>query len=468
MPKVSVTLTDKSIKNALRAFKQSTSRKKRLCDGGCKGLNLILLKTNSGTSVRWEVRGLGVERSLYGLTYPDCGINEARNKAREYFASLRSGIDPLIEKERIKQEQAEQTQEAIKQAYTFGKASHDWFEMVRKADKWINDAGGEKKAEINLRCHIIPVVGDVPINEFTWRHVYDVMMHNDLYRRKSEQAKKCRAIINQVCLYAHTHGYRDAEEEPARLIGALKAKLDLVVPVKKEKGHEPRVEPDDIPEFFAQIDEFEGVGAKMLKFCILTASRPGMVQKAKHTNPITKTSFVTAVRWEDIDLDAGTWTVSPIVMKMKGREEFVVHLSSYAIAFLRSIPRFEGCPWVFTRDGRNPIGAGAMARVIDSMNAKRRARGLREWIDEKESKRLGRPINASPHGTARSSFRTWLTTDKHKNYQRFNLEAIELCLAHFVGDEYGGGYNRPDLSDSRRECMEAWGRYCTTGLYPDE
>ena len=121
MPKVSVTLTDKSIRNALRTFKQSTSRKKKLSDGGCKGLKLIFLKTKSGTSARWEIHRLGLERSLYGLTFSDCGIEEARIKAREYFASLRDGIDPLLEKKRIKQEQDEQAQEATKQAYTFGR-----------------------------------------------------------------------------------------------------------------------------------------------------------------------------------------------------------------------------------------------------------------------------------------------------------------------------------------------------------
>lgn len=89
--------------------------------------------------------------------------------------------------------------------------------------------------------------------------------------------------------------------------------------------------------FFSQIGDFSGMSARMLEFCILTASRPGMVQKSTHKDPLTRLPFVAAA-----------------------------------------------------------------------------------------------------------------------------------CLSHFVGDDYGGGYNRPDLADARRECMEAWGRYCVTGLYPDE
>lgn len=417
---------------------------------------------------RATVDGRAYERSLYSLTYPECGIKEARDRAREYLDALRAGVDPLEEKVRIQREEDEAKREAARGAYTFKDAASDWMAMCRKADRWLNDSQGERKAAGYLRRCILPVVGEVPINEFQWTHVYDVMMTGDLYKEHPGDAKKCRTIINAVCAAANANGHREANDEPARLIGALKAKLDLVVPHKKEKGHKARVEPDEIPEFFSQIGDFSGMSARMLEFCILTASRPGMVQQSNHKDPVTRIPFIAAARWEDIDLDAGTWTVSPIVMKVKGREAFTVFLSSYAVELLRALPRFEGCPWVFTRNGVKPIGPGAMAGVIDSMNAKRRAAGLHEWIDETESRRVGRPVNASPHGTARSSFRTWLTTDKHKNYQRFNLEAAELCLAHFVGDDYGGGYNRPDLADARRECMEAWGRYCVTGLYPDE
>ena len=472
MPKLSPALTTYSLNAEVRKFEKSPQNKKKLADGGCKGLYLVLQKSAVGFSKYWKVittvSGTRFDRSLYGLTYPECGLAEARKKAEEYLKALRMGVDPLEEKARIKQERIEAEKKATIEAYTFRKAVEEWMSTSIKAGRWINDINGERKAEYNLRLRILPIVGDIPINEFKWVHVYEVMMSHNLYMDHPEQAKKCRALINSVCLYAHANGYREADDEPARLTGALKAKLDLVAPNTKAKGHEPRIEPDDVPAFFAQIGDFKGVGARMLELCILTASRPGMLQKSIHRDPVTKTSFMAGARWDDIDLDAGTWRISPNVMKIKGREEFIVYLSSYAVSLLRGLPRYEGCPWVFSRNGVDPIGAGVMARVIDSMNAKRRALGLREWIDEKESHRLGRPVNASPHGIARSSFRTWLTTDKHKNYQRFNVEAIELCLAHFVGDSYGGGYNRPELTEARRECMEAWGRYCTTGLYPDE
>lgn len=254
MPKLAAALTPKSLKGAIDRFEKSSSQKKRIADGGCTGLELLLKRTDDGISKRWTFRatveGRAYDRSLYGLTYPECGIKAARDRAREYLDALRAGVDPLEEKARIQREEAEAKREAARSAYTFGNAASDWMEVARRADRWLNNSQGERKVEGYLRRSILPVVGEVPINDFQWTHVYDVMMTGDLYKEHSEDAKKCRTIINAVCTAAHTNGFREANDVPARLIGALKAKLDLVVPNKKAKGHEGRVEPDEIPEFF--------------------------------------------------------------------------------------------------------------------------------------------------------------------------------------------------------------------------
>ena len=183
-------------------------------------------------------------------------------------------------------------------------------EGARLADRWLNNSQGERKVEGYLRRSILPVVGEVPINDFQWTHVYDVMMTGDLYKEHPGDAKKCRAIINAVCAAANLNGCREANGEPARLIGALKAKLDLVVPHKKEKGHKARVEPDEIPEFFSQIGDFSGMSARMLEFCILTASRPGMVQQSNHKDPVTRIPFIAAARWEDMMPALGQFPLS--------------------------------------------------------------------------------------------------------------------------------------------------------------
>ena len=55
---------------------------------------------------------------------------------------------------------------------------------------------------------------------------------------------------------------------------------------------------------------------------------------------------------------------------------------------------------------------------------------------------------------------------------RFDPVLAELCLDHVDGDKFGGAYNRMGLSEEddkeRLKIMEAWGRYCMEGKWPDE
>lgn len=60
--------------------------------------------------------------------------------------------------------------------------------------------------------------------------------------------------------------------------------------------------------------------------------------------------------------------------------------------------------------------------------------------------------------TARASFKTWASTGE--NRKKFDADAVELCMAHHLRDDYNGAYNRTPLEEERREVMEAWGDYC--------
>jgi hypothetical protein len=62
------------------------------------------------------------------------------------------------------------------------------------------------------------------------------------------------------------------------------------------------------------------------------------------------------------------------------------------------------------------------------------------------------------HATARASFKTWASSGE--NRKRFDVDAVELCLAHHLKDDYNGAYNRSTLEEERRAVMEAWGDYC--------
>jgi len=66
---------------------------------------------------------------------------------------------------------------------------------------------------------------------------------------------------------------------------------------------------------------------------------------------------------------------------------------------------------------------------------------------------------ATAHGF-RSSFKDWATEQTD-----FSTEAIELALAHAVGNKVEAAYRRGDLLEKRRLLSKAWGDFCL-GLTP--
>ena len=62
---------------------------------------------------------------------------------------------------------------------------------------------------------------------------------------------------------------------------------------------------------------------------------------------------------------------------------------------------------------------------------------------------------ATPHGTARSSFKDWC-----RQNNRFPDEWSELALAHVNSDQTRAAYARGELLEERRGMMEEWGQFC--------
>ena len=63
------------------------------------------------------------------------------------------------------------------------------------------------------------------------------------------------------------------------------------------------------------------------------------------------------LEWRELDLDAGTW-VLPARRTKNGREH-IVYLVPAVVDLLRSVPRFKGCSFVFTTNGRSPYAGFA-------------------------------------------------------------------------------------------------------------
>ena len=103
--------------------------------------------------------------------------------------------------------------------------------------------------------------------------------------------------------------------------------------------YEPRsriLSDDELTRVWKAAESFAGPWGHYVKFLLLTACR--------------KTEAA-EMRWAELDGD--TWVIP--AERSKGKSEVALPLSAAARSLLASLPRIDGCPYVFTITGRAPI-----------------------------------------------------------------------------------------------------------------
>lgn len=476
MPRRAQDLTPLGIQKELKAFAASGKKTKALTDGKTPCLRLEMTIGTSGVNARWTYKKQKTDTAdgfNLGLgAYPGVTLRDARCKAEAIAEQIAAGLNPKEERER--QAQAEIEAKALAESELrwrtpFRTVADEWIEAKEYEGLWAHDARGADKARSYLRNWILPVLGDIAINDVDRSACIRLVHYRDMGTRQDTDAK-CRRLVNQICIYAHEKGYRQSDEALANKNDPVfKEACKPFVRRKVDKGHNSALPPEDMPKFMAQLKRMPGVGARALEFMILTAGRQDSI-----CHEFTKDGQVLGLRWEHLDLDRGIWHQPPEGTKMKRSEGVDLVLSSYAMQLLRTLPRSADVPFVFA-DLRRPkphsISNMTMARTIKDMNKVRERAGLPLWLDPQKSKKAGEPRPVTPHGM-RTCFKTWTMLTAHGNYARFNPNVVERCLDHAVKDQFGGAYYRQGLSADdethEREIMEAWGRYCIEGKWPDE
>jgi integrase len=174
-----------------------------------------------------------------------------------------------------------------------------------------------------------------------------------------------------------------------------------------------------MPEFMTELRQQEGVGAKALEFAILTVARTGEVMGAK---------------WSEIDLEARLWTVP--AERMKAGREHRVPLSEPALTILAALREVREGEFVFPGGKANrPLSNMAFLMLL---------------------RRMGHG-DLTAHGF-RSTFSDWCSERTN-----FPAEVREMALAHTVSDKTELAYRRGDLFQKRRQVMDAWARFASTG-----
>lgn len=372
--------------------------------GGVAGLALQV--TPSGIR-SWVLRvKVGDKRRDIGLgAYPGVTLAEARRKAAETRAQVEQGIDPIENRKRaLSQLKAEQAK-----AITFQEAARRLIES--KSPGWKN-AKHAQQWQNTLATYAYPVIGDLDVRDVAQHHVEAIL--SPIWQTKTETASRVQGRIENVIDWAIAGGHRSGDN-PARWKGLLDKRLGAPSKIAKVEHH-AALPIDEVPGFYADLRQRNGVAARALEFTLLTAVRSGETRGAT---------------WDEIDLETETWIIP--AERMKAAREHRVPLSSAALALLRSLPRLDGCAYVFFAPRGGKLSDAALGAVMKRMQ--------RDEV---------------PHGL-RSSFRDW--AGERTNFPR---DLCEMALAHTIKDKAEAAYRRGDLLEKRRVMMNAWAKFVQT------
>ena len=135
-------------------------------------------------------------------------------------------------------------------------------------------------------------------------------------------------------------------------------------------------------------------------------------------------------RWDEIDLEAGVWTIP--ASRMKAGREFSVPLSTGALEVLERARALSPEPsLVFPSRTGAPLPRNAPGRVLRRAGAASTVHGFR------------------------SSARSWMAEPG------VPAEVAEACLAHVPRSKVVQAYQRSDLLDRRADVLQAWCDYVT-------
>ena len=365
----------------------------------------------------------------------DTLLPDARRKAMEINGQLREGRSISIA---MRGKTAKGT--------LFSDVAREWVEVRDTSGFYANDVKGLQRVKGYLNNRILPAIGRIPIERLSPHDVFDMII--SFYQSSPDAANKCLMVVRNIYFWAKAQGYIIANSEnPADTKGTLGVLLE---PYKNRRpgGHHPALAPEDMPAFMAALHGRPGMSAKLLEFTILTCLRSKMARN---------------IRWENVDLKAGIVEIPETSLKVKGRGSHFVFLSKQAKELLLEVrASSDSKDLVFHNLNGNVLSDVAALRIIEQMHDESIRAGGEGWIDRTISKEKGMPVVATGHGIARATFKTWCRAGANRT--ELDDDAVELCLAHRLKDDYQGAYNRAELEPERRKVMQAWSDFC----YSDE
>lgn len=372
----------------------------------------LMLQVSPTGSKSWLLRvTVGTKRREIGLgAYPGVGVALAREKAQQTRDEIVAGVDPVAARAQARQSIIEQQIQEKALQWTFRRCAEAYIKA--KAPGW-RSAKHAQQWDNTLQTYVYPSIGEMLVRNVNIGHVTAIIEPH--WTTKTETINRVRNRIELVLDWASVRKLRTGDN-PARWKGNLDKLLADRGIVALIVGHRA-LAVADLYGFTEILRGIDGMGARCLEFVILTASRSGEARLAS---------------WSEIDTETNTWNIPG--NRMKSGRPHRVPLSDEVVKLLEALPRIDGETLIFpgAKNGK-PLSDMTMTKVMRDMG-----------------------VNAVPHGF-RATFSSWCASST-----AYPSEVREMALAHAIGNDTVGAYQRSDLFDKRRNLMADWARFANT------
>jgi integrase len=331
--------------------------------------------------------------------FPAVSLQDARLAAADYRTQLSNGIDPKLERDSLKQQNLEQQQQ------TFKVVSAQWLALKQHevSPAYLG------KIRIGMDKHLLPSLGHVPLSGITAPMVIHAMQPLADKSALVTIGKVCR-WLNEMMSYAVNCGV--IHHNPCAGVKAAFRK-----PKRKPM---PTITPEELPGLLQSIlpkTNIRQATKNLFMFQLHTMVRPAEAAGA---------------RWEEIDLEAGTWTIPK--ERMKKNREHIVPLSKQVLEILADMHPVSGQMEHIFPNLRTP----SLPANSQSVNMMLKRHGYH-----------GRLVSHGLRALASTTL----------NEKEFNHDVIEAALAHTDQNQIRQAYNRAQYIQQREKLMTWWSQH---------
>ncbi|KXZ68554.1 tyrosine-type recombinase/integrase [Acinetobacter venetianus] len=347
---------------------------------------------SGGRFWRLKYRFNGRESTLTIGSYPEISLAQARRVRDEARIQLYNNIDPNAAKN--------QRLDKTDKNKLFKVLAMEWMQDRKDAiteGTYLRDLSVFEK-------DLFPALGDMPIDQIKGKDVLACAKKIE-ERGALEMAKRSIPLTGRIFRYAIRKGIIENDPTP-HLQEALKP---------RKVKHMARLDISEFPPFLERMDRYHGSILVKTALQLMTLT-------------FVRTAELINMEWNEIDFDNHLWRIPAYKMKMA--LPHIVPLSRQAVELIESLRPITGNKqFVFYNHSKaKPLSNNALLSAIRTMGYMGKMTG---------------------HG-----FRGLASTTLHE--QGYMHDAIEIQLAHTVGNSVSQAYNHAQHLDYRKKMMQEW------------